>query len=134
MSSASSRFLLSFCFRKVVLQSFSERAENLLELFPSRKEPGDRRSSGGGPPSLQAPPGCGLGVTRGWVPPSPLRCPLESTLRLFIRLRLENPKEADHIHQNTPRPPPSQTLVRKGSAALPGTLPEASTSPCLPPE
>ena len=57
MSSANSCFLLSFCFRKVVQQIFSESAENLQELFLSRNKDGARRTPEGGGPCLQTPPG-----------------------------------------------------------------------------
>ena len=43
MPSASSSFLLSFCFRKVVRESFSESTENLHELFLRKNKDGARR-------------------------------------------------------------------------------------------
>ena len=38
--------------------------------------------------------------------------------------RLENPKYLSHIPRKVPEAPPSSTLAREGSEALPGTLPE----------
>ena len=62
MPSASSCFLLSFCFRKVVLWSFSECAENLRELFLSRNKSGARRWPIGGPTATRRPPGAAQGL------------------------------------------------------------------------
>ena len=49
MPSASSCFLLSFCFRKVVLGSFSDSTEKFRELFPIWNIDGARRGPAGGP-------------------------------------------------------------------------------------
>ena len=140
MASASSCFLLSFCFRKVVRGSLSESAANLQELFPSRNKSGARRSTVGGPHSHQAPLRRGPGAGRGWVPPGCLRHRLELPLANKIVFDPKTLKTETIFFKRRPSPPPSPTLVREGSAALPApcrrgeSTPEASTPPCLPPE
>ena len=47
------------------------------------------------------------------VAPSPINCYFWG-----------NPKYPSHIPRKVPEPPPSSTLAREGSEALPGTLPE----------
>ena len=57
MPSASSCFLLSFCFIKVVRGSFSESSANLRELFSRRNKDGVRRGPAGGPTAPRCHPG-----------------------------------------------------------------------------
>ena len=124
MPSASSCFLLSFCFRKVVHEIFSESAENLQDLFPSRNEDGGRRAPEGEAPSLQPPPQARptpwlcLGPT--WAAPSPPRV----TPSPINHSRRKNPKYPIIFSTRRPRRPPAPILVREGSAALLGTLSE----------
>jgi len=71
-----------------------------------------------------------------WAP----RLPFDSAPSSIYSSCPENPKDLSHIQRKVSEPPPSSTLAREGSEALPGTLPEGrsspegSTSPCLPPE
>ena len=124
MPSASSCFLLSFCFRKVVQKIFSDSAENLQELFPSRNKDGARRTPGGGrpqppdAPQARPTPWPCLGPT--WPAPSPPRV----TPSPINHSRHKNPKYPIIFSRRRPRPPSSPTLVQEGSAALLGTLSE----------
>ena len=85
---------------------------------------GPRRGQGGGAPSPQTPSRRGPTLGRAWGPPGALLRRLESPLRLYIGHRPENHKYPIIFFRRRPRPPPSQALVREGSAALPGTLPD----------
>ena len=55
-----------------------------------------------------------------WAPWSPTDI---ATLPIYFVPR-ENPKYPSLHPRKVPQPPPSSTLVREGSEALPGTLPE----------
>ena len=123
MPSASSCFLLSFCFRKVVRGSFSESAANLQDLFLRGKKDGARRAPAGGPTGARRPqarptPWPCMGPT--WSAPSSTRAALSP----INHLRPENPMYPIIFSRKHARPPPLPTLDREGSAALSGTLPE----------
>ena len=55
-----------------------------------------------------------------WAP----RVASDAALSPIYSSRLENPKYPSHIPRKVPEAPPSSTLAREGSEALPGTLPE----------
>ena len=137
------QFLFSavFRFRKATQEIFSELDEiNSSDQYFHRDAPGVRRGAGGEPRGPHTMPGRGPAWARAqpvvWGPSRPPA----PALRLYIPPRRENPNTPDHIPRKVPSPPSSSTLDREGSEALPGTLPEgrsspeASTSPCLPPE
>ena len=123
MPSASSCFLLSFCFRKIVRGSFSESSTNLRELFSRRNKDEARRGAAGGP---QPPDANQTRPTtwprRGptWVTPSSPRAALSP----INRLRPKNPKYPIIFSRKHLRPPSSPTLDWEGTEALLGTLPE----------
>ena len=90
-----------------------------------RRPRGSRRHARGRPHPPQARPRAGprLGMVRAaWVPPGLASPPIYSTPR-------ENPKYPSTIPRKVPTPPSSSTLVREGSKALPGTLPEREITP-----
>ena len=124
MLSATSCFLLSFCFRKVVRGSFSESAGNYVNYFHkgTSPEPGGRLR--GRLPAFRRPPGAthtlaapGVHLVSSGAVSS---CP-------FAYKFIFDPKTLNrrpYFFRRRPRPPPSPTLVLEGSTALPGTLPE----------
>ena len=123
MPSASSCFMLSFCFRKVVRGSFSELAGNLHDLFLRRNKDGARRGAAEGPrpqDTTQVRPRCWPRQGPTWPTPSSPRVALSP----INHLRSENPKYPIIFSRKHLRPPPSPTLDREDSEALPGTLPE----------
>ena len=123
MPSASSCFLLSFCFRKAGPGSFSKSAENLRELFLHGNKDCARRRPVGGATGARRPPGT---VPRGprlgpnWPPPEASRVALSP----INSIRRGNPRGIYHISRKHPRLAPSPILIREGSKVLPGTLPE----------
>ena len=60
-----------------------------------------------------------------WAP----RVASDAALSPIYSSRLENPKYPSHIPRKVPEAPPSSTLAREGSEALPGTLPERGIIP-----
>ena len=119
------QFLFSAVFgsRKLLLQIFSELHEikGQVPIFPTpSRSPKERRSGATRWPHHMAArwaPWPRHQVR--WAPqvstdaaPSPIYSP-----------RCENPKRPSHTSRTYP-PPPSSTLTREGSEALPGTLPE----------
>jgi len=80
--SASSCFLLSFCFRNSLLEIFSKRHANLPDLFLHGNEAPVRRRSPGGSPGEEAGPRRGQGWPRAATPPSPPGAPLAPLFRL----------------------------------------------------
>ena len=132
-----------FCYLFVSEKLFSQVSRNQLEIYvnyfheETRTEPGGRLQ--GGPTRARCPqarptPWPRLGPT--WCPPTSSRAAL-SPINSF---RHGNPRYPIIFYRKHLRLPASPTLDREGSEALPGTLPEgesspeASTSPCLPPE
>ena len=71
MPSASSLFLLSFCFRNLLLEIFSELAENLLGIFICHDEVPVRRRAGGEAHRAEAPPAVAQGEPIGGARPCP---------------------------------------------------------------
>ena len=124
MPSASSFFLLSFCFRKSCSGKFLGmrwKFAGFISKLKRRWSQKDARRGRPEPPdALQARshPRPRLGTT--WATPSPPRVapsPINHTWR-------KNPRYPIIFSRRRPRPLPSPTLVREGSAALPSTLPE----------
>ena len=139
MPSASSLFLLFLYFRKSLLEIFSELDENLRGIFMRRNTPPCRRATWGplrgqGRPPAVAPLG-GAGGTR----PCHLGTSSAPSDAYKIPLNLKTSGASIIFHRRHPDAPSSQTLVRGQSEADPGTLPEGrsipegSSSPCLPP-
>ena len=126
--SANSCFLLFLVSEKLYWKySRNWMPESMKSLFYP-EEHGVRRRPGGGP---------WAGPTIGWCgPPWPLRQvvwgPRGSTdiapSPIYSHPR-ENPKYPSTIPRKVPTPPSSSTLVREGSEALPGTLPEREITP-----
>lgn len=123
MPSASSCFCCLFVSEKLV----GEFSRNKLPIYmiyfyeETKTEPGGRLQ--GGPTAPRRPPGAAqpwprLGPT--WRP----REPSDAALSPINCLPPENPRGPIIFSRKHPRPPPSPTLDREGSAALPGTLPE----------
>ena len=123
MPSASSCFLLSFCFKKVVRESFSKSSENLRELLSRRNKDGARRGAAGGPTTPRRHPGVARVLA---MPGSNLGDSVAFSSRLspVNCLRCGNPRHPIIFSRKRPRPPLSPTLDQEGSETLPGTLPE----------
>ena len=122
--SASSYFLLFLCFRKVTQEIFSELENSKTEvpIFTVPKQltwrESKRRHKAATP---------GLGVAWPWPAPRGRVGPLASAdiaLPPIYSPSRENPKDPSKIPRKVPSRPSSPTLVREGSEALPGTLPE----------
>ena len=120
------QFLFSavFCFRKAVLEIFSESDETKAKvpifLTSSRSPKERRRGAVGRPHQVVAWPHLQprRDVVRGpQASTDAAPSPIYSSIR-------ENPKYPSHIPRKVPEPPPPSTLTREGSEALPGTLPE----------
>ena len=80
MPSASSLFLLSFCFRNLFLEIFSELDQNLWGLFLRQHEDGVRTTASEATHRAEAPPAAALGgpaPARG-APPRPPPTPIKS--------------------------------------------------------
>ena len=77
MYSASSLFLLSFCFRNLLLEIFSERAGNFCGFFIRQDQVPDRRGAGGEAQGADAPPAAAQGPQMGGARP----CPWDPTSR-----------------------------------------------------
>ena len=120
------QFLFSAVFdsRKAVLEIFSELDETKSQgpIFLSRtRSPKERRRGAPRRPHhvvARVPPLARRHVVRGPrastdIAPSPINC-----------LSRENPKHPSFHPRKVPEPPPSSTLAREGSEALPGSLPE----------
>ena len=122
--SASSYFLLFLYSRKAVLEIFSELDETKSQgpIFLSRtwclKE--TRRGPRGQPHHMAARP---HPLARRHVVRAP-RVPTDVVPSPINSYFWENPRHPSHIPWKVPEPPPSSTLTREGSEALPGTLPE----------
>ena len=122
--SASSCFLL-FLVLEILHRKYSQnwtgqKPEVLYLTWQHRRPRGIRRHAVRRPHLCQARPRDGprLGmVWPPWVPPGLAPPPIYSPPR-------ENPKYPSIIPRKVPTPPSSSTLVREGSEALPGTLPE----------
>ena len=122
--SASSCFLLflvsEILHRKYSRKRTGQEPEVLYLLWQHRELKRRRNGASGRPHHPQARPGPGtrLGqVGPPWPPPYVASPPIYSPLR-------ENPKHPRTIPRKVLTPPPSSTLVREGSEADPGTLPE----------
>ena len=115
-------FSVVFGFRKVVLKIFLELDETKAEvpIFPSRtKSPeGTRRGLGRQPHHRAERPWPRHHMV--WAP----WAPTDIALPPINCFPWENPKYPSLHPRKVPQPPPSSTLVREGSEALPGTLPE----------
>ena len=140
MPSASFLFSVVFRIRKVTQEIFSELhgTKTPVNIFPSRtRRPKERRRGAVEPPHhlvARVPP-----LVRGEVVWGPQDSPRVSSSPINTSLT-ENPKHPIIIPRKVPSPLSSSTLDRECSGDLPGTLPEGrslpegSTSPCLPPE
>ena len=122
--SASSCFLLflvsEILHRKYSRKRTGQKPEVLYLPWQHRRPRGSRRHAAGRPHLCQARPRAGprLGmVGPPWVPPGLASPPIYSSTRVY-------PKYPSTIPRKSPTPPPSSTLVREGSEADPGTLPE----------
>ena len=71
MTSDSSLFLLSFCFRNLLLEIFSDCAGNLRGFFIRHDEVPDRRRAGGEAHGAGVPPATGQGGPAGGARPCP---------------------------------------------------------------
>ena len=71
MPSASALFLLSFCFRNLHLEIFSERAGNFCRIFIRQDQVPVRRRAGGEAQGTEAPPAAGQGGLAGGARPCP---------------------------------------------------------------
>ena len=123
MPSASSLFSAVFGFRKVVLEIFSEldATKTKVPIFPaSTRSPKESRrgAAGGHTMPRRGPPWPRL--DRVWAPWTPT----DAALPPIYSVPRENPKDPSLHPRKVPQPPSSSTLVREGSEALPGTLPE----------
>ena len=121
MPIASSYFLLSFYFRKVVRGISRNQLKIYMICFyeETKTELGGELQGGPqGPDAPMGPPVPRMGPT--WLAPSSTRAALSP----INRLRPENPKYPIIFSRKHPRPPPSSTLDRESSEALPSTLSE----------
>ena len=122
--SASSCFLLFFRFRKVLKEIFSEldgtKTQDLIISSRTRSPKGSRRRTRGRPHPRVARPTCLPRHQVVWPP----RASTDAALSPIYSSRREYPKHPNTSPEKHPSPPPSSTLVREGSEALPGTLPE----------
>ena len=138
--SASSVFSAVFRFRNPTRKISSESDEIFSAINKSSGSFRSPEGTWGGAPRAphhwRARPKVGPCRAMVWWPhqapgahPSPISTP-----------RRKNPNTKDHIPRKVPSRPSSSISDRRSSEALPGTLPErrsspeASTSPCLPPE
>ena len=122
--SASSCFLLSLV-SEIIHRKYSRNWTGQKPKFiflpcRSRRPRGSRRRAAGRPNPSQARPRAGprLGMVRAHLASANLASP-----PIYSPPR-ENPKYPSIIPRKVPPPPSSSTLVREGSKALPGTLPE----------
>jgi hypothetical protein len=120
------QFLFSavFGFRKVIHESFSElhgtNCKYLKVAKGSNSQKEGARGPEAGPHAPQARPSPWPRLAHVWPPPAAsdsASSPIYSPPR-------ENPKHPFIHPRKVPSPPQSRTLVREGSGALPGTLPE----------
>ena len=138
--SASSVFPAVFGFRNIYTENIVKIGGNLfLRTYNIGKLPESEDHLGGGPRGphpMGARPRVGPRRAMAWWPHqapgahlSPISIP-----------RCKNPNTKPHIPRKVPSRPSSSISDRGSSDVLPGTLPEgksspeASTSPCLPPE
>ena len=122
--SASSCFLLFLYSRKASLEIFSELDETtrgclFFQNTPDgAKEQQRRATRRPHAPRARAPLLPRPGVV--WAPRGSAAAALSPT----YSSRCKNPRYPSHIPRKVPEAPPSSTLARGGSEALPGTLPE----------
>ena len=113
-----------FCIPEKLVWKYSRNWTKLGQNFLFfQHEHGVQRRDGGGPrgthtmgprgPPCRVVGWCGAHVA---LQPPPFR--------LLIPPRCENPKYLSKYPRKVPETPPSSTLAREGSEALPGTLPE----------
>ena len=122
--SASSCFLmllvLEILHRKYSRNWTGQKPETIYLPCQHKRSRGSQRHAPGRAHLPQAWPRAGprlCMVRPTWAPPGLASPPIYSTPR-------ENPKYPSTIPRKAPTPPSSSTLVREGSEALPGTLPE----------
>ena len=138
--SASSLFSAIFGFRQAVKKIFSElhKTKAKVPIFSGSIQNTEEETEGG---HEAASPGGG--ATPPWPHHHVVWGPRPSTdvaLSPIYSPRRENPRYPIRNPRKVPELPPSSTLVRVGSEALPGTLrrgessPEGSSSPCPPPD
>ena len=116
-------FCCLFVSEKLFGEVSRESSANLRELFSQRNKDGARRGAAGGPQppgATQARPRCWPRRGSTWATPSPPRVALSP----INCLRRGNPRYPIMFSRKHSRPPPSPTLDRQGSEALPGTLQE----------
>ena len=137
--SASSCFLLFLYSRKASQEIFSELDENLRRHLFYQNTHEVQRSNEEEPGGPHTHPGRGSPLARPRVVWAPRGSPA-AALSPTYSPRRENPKYLSKYPRKVPETPPPSTLAREGSEPLPApcrreeSSPEASTSPCLPPE
>ena len=114
-----------FCISEKLYRKYSRNCtgQSPSTLFLCNEDEA-RRGAIGSQPGGQTRPRRGQTWARAWPMSRPTRAPSTLPLRPYI-LRLG--KTLNHPSRNprkVPTPPSTQTLVREGSEALPGTLPE----------
>ena len=112
MPSASSLFLLSFCFRNLLLQIFSELDQNLRGLFLRQDEDGDRRAASEAAHRADAPPAAAQGGPTGGARPCPWGTSSAPSDADRITIDLKNVRAVIIFQKLEPDAPSPKTLVR----------------------
>ena len=102
MPSASSLFLLPFCFRNLLLEIFSELDQNLWGLFLRQDEDGVRRAASEATHRVEAPPAAALGGPVGGTRPCPWGASSASSDAYKITIDLKTSRRPLFSRNSTP--------------------------------
>ena len=124
MPSASYLFLSCFCYRKLLLEIFSELDENLRGFFIRQMMTGAKRATEGVAHRLEATCGRALGSTRAWDPPLLCGAPLSLSFDTYKIIPDEKTLTPEGFSQICNRaPPPLPTSFGGFRRSCSGTLP-----------